>query len=73
MSGGHQKIISLKIAQFYVFKKILRKSCSPSIIPTNTPHSNRMNWLWIQNRQVLWIDKFESTFVQVQKQVFTLH
>lgn len=44
----------------------------PSIVSTNAPHSNGMDRLRVEYGEIFRINKFESTFVQVQKQVFSL-
>lgn len=45
---------------------------SPSIITSHAPDTNRVDRLCIQNSQIFRIDKLQSTFVQIQEQVFAL-
>lgn len=47
-------------------------SRSPSIVTSNAPNANRVDRLCIQNSQIFRIDEFQSSFVQIQEQVFAL-
>lgn len=46
--------------------------CLPSIVTSNAPNANRMDRLCIQNSQIFRIDKLQSSFIQIQEQVFAL-
>lgn len=45
---------------------------SPSIIASNAPDAYRVNWLCVEYCQILRINQFESTLVQVHEQILAL-
>lgn len=44
----------------------------PSVISADTPDTNGMNWLAVQNGERLRIDQLERAFIEIHKQVFSL-